>query len=217
MDPLPTPTPETKSAAELLRRAEITSKARYHAARRMAAHGWFSQWTLAALAVGQIVITLVSALGLHSSFKPQYVNFASAFFGVMVLAYSLLLGMANFAARAAVIHQCGLELGRLARRLLVMRDTGAVSRAEYDECAKQYYDILDKHENHTRTDYLVAHYEYYDSLASKLTTFSKEWWVERTGLLFVRIKLYVLHLVQFSHYIASAVLMYVWIGFMAWR
>ncbi len=207
-------TPLNLSTTELLRRVEITCKARYHAARRLSAHGWFSQWTLALLAVGQIVISLVSALELKSGFRPDYVNFASIFFGVLVLAYSLLLGMANFSARAVKLHGCGLELGRLARHLVYLRNSGTDLQDEYDRAAKMYYDILDKHENHTRTDYLVAHYEHYDSAASKLKTWSRDWLEERFRLFSVRIKLYVFHSLQFAHYVASIALIYVWIAFL---
>jgi SMODS and SLOG-associating 2TM effector domain family 5 len=214
-----TPTPLTGvsgSIAELLRRVEITCKARYHASRRLSIHGWFSQWTLALLAIGQIVIALIMALKLHMNYREQYMDFGSVFFGVMVLAYSLLLGMANFSARAVLIHECGLELGRLARHLFSLRSTGAATQADYDSCAKTYYDILDKHENHTRTDYLTAHYEYYDALAAKLAWLSMPWLVERSRLIGVRMQIYVFHTLQFSHYVISTLLIYVWILVCVW-
>lgn len=212
-----TPTGQIASIAELLRRVDITCKARYHAARRLSSHGWFSQWTLALLAVGQIVISLVTALGLHTNFKPAYVTFASVFFGVLVLAYSLLLGMANFSARAVKFHECGLQLGRLARKLVYLRDTGSLIQSEYDECAKVYYDTLEKHENHTRTDYLTAHHEYYDGKIDELEVFSRAWFIKRTHLLGVRLKIYLFHILQYIHYIASIILIYGWIYFMIHR
>ena len=202
------------AVCELLRRVEITGKARYHAARRMAAHGWFSQWTLALLAVGQIVISLASAVDVRTNFCPSYIGFASVFFGVLVLAYSLLLGMTNFSSRGVKLHTCGLELGRLARELTLLCRTGTGTKDAYDVAYERYYDILDKHENHTRTDYLVAHYEYYDAEAAQLTFGSRDWIIERLRLLGVRLKLYFFHLLQFSHYVLSVTLISVWIYFL---
>lgn len=82
-----------KSTEELFRRTEITCGARYTAARRMEQQGWAAQWTLALLAIGQIIITLIPTLKLRSNFGEAYVGFASVLFAVLVLAYSLLLGM----------------------------------------------------------------------------------------------------------------------------
>lgn len=200
----------SSSVTELLRRTQITCNARYHAARRLAAHGSFSQWTLALLAVGQIVISLVEPMGLNSNFKTGYVNFMNIFFGILVLAYSLLLGMANFSARAVKMHGCGLELGRLARQLVELKNSGNNQTNSYDECTKEYYDILDKYENHTRTDYLTSHYEYYDGKTTELSL-SADWLAKRFKLEIVRFKLYVLHCLQFSHYAMSTLLISGWI------
>jgi hypothetical protein len=207
----------TNSILELLRRSEITSKAHYNAGRRLERHGWAAQWTLAFLAVGQIIISLVPALKLRTNFGEGYLAFASVLFAVLVLAYSLLLGMTNSSARAVLMHDCGLELGRLSRKLYQLNERGNVTQAEYDACAKHYYDILEKHENHTYTDYMVAHYDYYEALASALQLFSKEWWAEHARLAFARIRTYGLHALQFSHYAISLGVMYTWIYFLVRR
>lgn len=204
----------TKSTEELLRRTEITCGARYTAARRMELHGWAAQWTLAFLAVGQIIISLIPALKLRSNFGENYVGFASVLFAVLVLAYSLLLGMADYSARAVRMHGCGLALGRLARHLVFLIDRGNVTSAEYDEAAKGYYDILDKHENHTYTDYLVSRYQHYDGVASTLEIFSGAWWRERISLAWVKARIWALTFVHLSHYAVSLALMYSWIYWM---
>ena len=204
----------TTSAEELLRRTEITCGARYTAASRMELHGWAAQWTLAFLAVGQIIISLIPALNLRSNFGENYVGFASVLFAVLVLAYSLLLGMADYSARAVRMHSCGLALGRLARHLVFLIHRGNVTDAEYKEAAKDYYDILDKHENHTHRDYLVAHHQYYDARSSKLEFFSLPWCRERTRLAWVKARILVLSALQLSHYAISLGLMYCWIYYM---
>ena len=200
-----------KSTEELLRRTEITGGARYTAARRMELQGWAAQWTLALLAIGQIIITLIPALKLRSNFGEAYVAFASVLFAVLVLAYSLLLGMADYSARAVKMHGCGLELGRLARRLVFLNNRGNASAFEYGECAKNYYDILDKHENHTGLDYLISHYQHYDAKASKLDCSDEKYWKERASLALVKAKIWTLQTIQFSHFAISFGLMYSWI------
>lgn len=200
-----------KSTEELLRRTDITCGARYTAARRMELHGWAAQWTLALLTVGQIIITLIPTLKLRSNFGEAYVGFASVLFAVLVLAYSLLLGMTNYSARAVKMHGCGLELGRLARTLIFLINQGNSSADEYKECAKSYYDILDKHENHTLLDYLESHYLHYDKKASQLYFSDKKYWIDRASLLFVKAKIWTLQTIHFSHYVISLGLMYSWI------
>lgn len=203
-----------KSIEELLRRTEITGGARYTAARRMELQGWAAQWTLALLAIGQIIITLIPVLKLRSNFGESYVGFASVLFAVLVLAYSLLLGMADYSARAVKMHGCGLELGRLARNLVFLVNRGYVSAVEYEKCAKNYYDILDKHENHTHLDYLISHHQHYEAKASKLDFSNKKYWRDSASLALVKAKIWTFQTIQFSHVVISLGLMYSWIYFM---
>ena len=198
----------TEAIAELARRVEITCKARYHAARRLNSHNWFSQWTLALLAVGQITLAVVSALKLPTNFSQSQNDFGAIFFGVLVLAYSLLLGMSNFAARAVKIHECGLELGRLVRKLYFAEKAGSLTQQEYDELSSHYYNVLDKHENHTRTDYLVAHFEYYQGRGYRKDEEPTN--LDRVKLFLVRLKIYLFHALGFSHYVISLALLAGW-------
>lgn len=138
---------------ELHRRAEITSKVRYEAARRLMAHNLFSQWTLAVLAVGQIAISVIDALDLPLNYSDRYLAFGGIFFGVLVLAYSLLLGMSNYSARSVQLHKCGLELGELARDLYLISKLNGADRQNYEDYAKKYYVILGQYENHEEIDY----------------------------------------------------------------
>ena len=200
-----TDTSTTQALEELARRAEITCKARYHAARRLNSHNWFSQWTLALLAVGQITLSVAQAIRLPLHISENWFNLGSIFFGVLILAYSLLLGMSNFAARAVRIHECGLELGRLARKLYQAQRAPAVRLSEYNDLSSRYYNILEKHENHTRTDYLVAHYEYYQARGYGTTTESRT----RFKLFVARAETHVFQILQFCHYVISLVLMVV--------
>jgi hypothetical protein len=203
-----------KSIKEQLRRTKITGGARYAAARRMEMQGCAAQWTLALLAIGQIIITLIPTLKLRSNFGEDYVGFASVLFAALVLAYSLLLGMADYSARAVKMHGCGLELGRLTRKLVFLVNRGYVSKVDYEECAKSYYDILDKHENHTRLDYLISHYQHYEAKVSKLDFSNKKYWRDSASLALVKAKIWTFQTIQFSHVVISLGLMYIWIYFM---
>lgn len=196
----------TKSYAELLRRTELTCRARYNASRRLNYHGYFSQWTLALLSTGQIVIALIMALNLEINFSVKYVTFISIFFGVLVLAYSLLLGMGNHEARSIKHHQCGLELGELARKLYLLKNGKNSSRDEYETFARKYYEILEKCENHSKADYLVAWLEYY--FPEKLSELD-------VIKIYLRIKnlwsTSIILILQFSHYVLSVGLLFWWI------
>ncbi|MDP2135145.1 MAG: SLATT domain-containing protein [Sulfuritalea sp.] len=208
------PSPASESLVELHRRADLTSKARYHAARRLRAHNSFSQWTLALLAVGQIVITLVAALKLRTSFAPAYVDFGGVFFGVLVLAYSLLLGMADYSARSVKMHECGIELGALARELFFLSRDPSATRDDYNSAAERYYSILSKHENHSGVDYIVSDCESRRGQHFQDAIFSMEWFQWHIWRGFTKAKIYSLHALQFSHYVISVALIWGWIYFL---
>lgn len=199
------------SLNELLRRADITSRARYNASRRLEALGWTSQWTLALLAIGQIVISLISVLKLPMQFSQNYVDFMSLFFGVLVLAYSLLLGMANFNARSTKLHQCGMELGKLTRKLH-LTSTLADSQADYESLVSEYYQILKQYENHKEIDYLRAHYEYYTSAIKSDP--DNAIIPNKCDLCGTQIMIYYLWAKDISHYVISIGVMFIWILFL---
>jgi hypothetical protein len=163
------------------------------------------------LAVGQIVISLFAALNLPSNFSPAYLSFGSVFFGTLVLAYSLLLGMSDFSSRAVKLHACGLELGRLARQLYELVEKNAVDEPLYKEISTEYYNILDKYENHTRADGLVARYEYYRPKMVGIDLFSRAWIGKSWDLATKLVEFALLHLLQFSHYVISVALISFWI------
>lgn len=203
--------PCIESLKELLRRVEFTSKARYNAARRLNLHSKLSQWTLATLALGQITISLVPALNLHSNYPSQYINFGSLFFGALVLTYSLLIGMSNFSTRSHVMHDCGIALGDLARRLHLLSRCPNASSGQYDSCSEKYYAILSKCENHSHQDYLntnssnlfadfINHKDMGLQKAEKYILFA--WMKSSSGFFKV---------IEFMHYFITMALMSVWI------
>lgn len=196
----------TESYKELLRRTELTCVARYKASSRLNYHGYFSQWTLALLSIGQIVIALIMALNFEVNFSERYVTFISIFFGVLVLAYSLLLGMGNHEARSIKLHQCGLELGELARKIYFFATGAKSSQKEYENFARKYYEILEKCENHSTVDYLAARLE--RNFPKKISDLN---FLDYYSRVKDASKMWFFRLLQFSHYVISLVLIGAWI------
>lgn len=191
-----------EAMTELHRRAEVTSKVRYEAARRLMTHNLLSQWTLAVLAVGQIAISVIDALDLPLNYSDEYLAFGGIFFGVLVLAYSLLLGMSNYSARSVQLHKCGLELGELARELyLVCKLTGS-DQSRYEEYAKKYYVILGQYENHEEIDYRRTKFLMLSGGSDMRVTLDR---------VFEGARLKIGYLFGFSHYLVTGFLMAMWL------
>lgn len=203
-----------KSINELLRRVEFTSKARYNGARRLGLHSIFSQWTLAYLAIGQIAISMVPALKLHNNFSEAYTNFGAIFFGVLVLAYSLLLGMGNFSGRSVVMHSCGMELGNLARELHLLDKTPEVSPEKYESAAKEYYQILAKCENHAHQDYLVTNAALKLNALAWPTAFNNRYVADLIACAYAVALSFGLKFLLFAHYMATIAIISFWFYWM---
>ncbi|EJK2100760.1 SLATT domain-containing protein [Vibrio cholerae] len=192
----------------LYKRVSVTSKARYEASRRLRSQSWFSQWTLAYMAIGQIILSMLPNFDLTTkSIPPNAQNAVAVFFAVVVLAYSLLLGMGDFSARSAKIHQCGLELAELARELKFMVDSGAlVNKDEYLGYVERYYQCLGRYENHSSHDYLVAKQEHKNEVANeegKHVPWHINWFW--TG------KIFLYRIWHFCHYPISMLVITVWV------
>jgi hypothetical protein len=181
---------------ELLRRAEITSKARYNRSRALTKHAAWSQWTLAILAVGQVVISILPIYFKINLSSKQLLEFGGVFFGVLVLAYSLLLGMANYHSRAQKMHDCGLEMGQLAKKLYLHSCGANSTNSQYLGSVDEYYKILGKYENHEKIDYLDALTD--KSGENSILTSFYHWGLRYIG---------------FSHYLISLTVMTYWIIF----
>jgi hypothetical protein len=175
---------------ELLRRTKITTKSRYRASERLERHHKLSQWTVSMISAALVFIPLVQTFGIAAGIEAIYLNATQATLAVLVLVYSLLLGQENFISRAQAMHRNGIELGRFARKLAGKGDT--IPDAEYFQLAEDYYNILDKYENHKPIDYL------YTRLAE--TPSNANEWVVYIGLW---LKARAINLIIYSHYIIS--------------
>ncbi|MFD1122155.1 SLATT domain-containing protein [Methylophilus flavus] len=175
---------------ELLRRTKITTKSRYRASERLELHHKLSQWTVSLISVALVFIPLVQTFRISAGIEVIYLNATQATLAILVLVYSLLLGQENFISRAQAMHRNGVELGRFARKLAGMGQS--VSDEEYFSLAEEYYDILEKYENHKPIDYL------YTRLSENPSNFNE--WAIFIGLW---LKARVMSLIVFSHYFVA--------------
>ncbi|EHR7165245.1 SLATT domain-containing protein [Vibrio parahaemolyticus] len=140
---------------ELYDRIRKTACSRFYAHNRLQLHNYASLWTITFFSMGLIFIPLVETFGLKSSFSPNYTNFIQVVLAILILIFSVLLSLANFAVRADRIHLCGMTLNALAFRVHKSIHEGATSE-EYAALAKEYDDVLQKYENHSSLDYLYT-------------------------------------------------------------
>ncbi|MEX2491139.1 MAG: SLATT domain-containing protein [Nitrospirales bacterium] len=141
--------------SELHRRVSMTSKARYCASRRLQFHKMMSQWTVTLIAVGLIAVSVLAISPVTLRFSLPYVAVMQIIFSVLILAYTLLLSLGDYSARAVKIHRCGMELGKIARELkpyLEKQD----DQGAYEKFVEKYYECLEKYENHETCDYFEA-------------------------------------------------------------
>jgi hypothetical protein len=140
---------------ELRRIVDIVAKARYCASRRLLAHHWFSQITLTAVSTSLIVIPVLVLGGFNKNFAPKYVEVMQIIFAVLILGYTFLLALGNFATRGESHHRCGLALSGLLRRMKPFEGKDG-HESEYNQFQREYGEILDAYENHGSADYRLV-------------------------------------------------------------
>jgi len=203
--------------SELNRRVKLTSKARYNASRRLSLQNKLSQWTLALLSVSLILISLVSASGISINFHDKYVDIMQIIFAVLVLTYSLLLATGDYSARAVKIHRCGMELGRLARKIKPFEGN---DDEKYNSFANDYYNCLEKYENHEHVDYLVSDYTSRDWYSSKeISESSGARWFQLIAAEYLtkskmKLSIWWRNVFPVSHYFISVIGVYYWLFLM---
>lgn len=205
---------------ELNRLVDITAKARYRASTRLGTHGMWSQWTLSLLAIGLIIVSVVTLSGIPTNFSEKYSDVMQIIFSVVILTYSLLLGMGNFAARAERLHRCGMELSRIVRKIKPYKGKDDEEHDSiYSDLSREYYDCLEKYENHKDVDFLSSRLEIERRKGYPDKTEEDGWasYVYKVlGTFYSRMKLWVSIrlrlLVAFCHYPLSLAFVYGWIA-----
>lgn len=140
---------------ELYDRVQKTASSRFFAHDRLKNHHSASLWTITCFSMGLIFVPLIHTFGLEARFSSAYTSFIQVVLAIVILVISVLLNMANFAVRADRIHQCGMVLNALARKIH-RHINGKSGAEEYDALVKEYDDVLQRYENHSRIDYLFT-------------------------------------------------------------
>ncbi|MEA9588668.1 SLATT domain-containing protein [Xanthomonas sp. WHRI 10064A] len=171
-------------AKELLRRAELTTKARYGAADRLERHHKLSQWTVSSISTALVFIPIMQALKVNLGTEVIYLSAIQAILAILVLVYSLLLGQENFISRSEAMQRNGLELGKFSRKL-----DGSIlniSQYQYEKINEEYYSILSKYPNHKPIDYLLTKLSANPTDAKSCARYIYHWvkWVTITCLIF---------------------------------
>ena len=132
-----------------------TAACRFAANDRLKAHHNASLWTITFFSMGLIAIPLVETFGLKTNFSSNYTSFIQVVLAIVILVISVLLNMTNFSVRAEKMHQCALSVNTLARKVHRHLNDKS-SAAKYEDLVKEYDNILQRIENHSRVDYLYA-------------------------------------------------------------
>lgn len=141
-----------QSFNELYRSVTVTTSVRYGSAARLSSHHRFSQWVITFVSVALIVIPLFQAMKVPLKQSPQLLDAVEVLLAVLVLVYSLLLGNENYLVRAEKMLTCGLDLGRLGRKIYPYLDQPH-EQTLYKKLSEEYHDILEKYPNHDSIDY----------------------------------------------------------------
>lgn len=199
--------------AELYRRVSITSKARYCASRRLLFHSIMSQWTVTLITVGLIAVSVLAISGVDLTFDPKYVSVMQIVFSVLILSYSLLLSLGDYSARSVKLHRCGMELGKIARNLQLYVAADCEDE-KYKEFVREYYDCLEKYENHEACDYLEARLSMRPELPAEASIVQAMSYYLKWSYLELRLNQVSRRFLATAHYYFVLGMVYAWIYFL---
>lgn len=138
---------------ELHDRITKTTKNRFNAQVRLEHHNKAVLWTITLSSFILLITPLAQGFGIELSKNQQLINLVQVLLTILILVVSVILSMANFAVRSERIHNCGMELNSLARKIYPKLHIEATD-SEYDFYSKEYDDILKRYENHSKIDFL---------------------------------------------------------------
>lgn len=141
--------------AKLADNVYIVTKNYLNASKRLALHDRLSQWTLALLSLGLIVLPLLTVTKIPLRYDQNIVDFAAISMAVAVLMFSLLIARNNYSVRSDRALRAGVELNELIREMRQFsKDAGKMKR--YNAFNERYGDVLRRYENVDEIDYLKS-------------------------------------------------------------
>jgi hypothetical protein len=208
---------------DLYRIIDIVARARYNAQRRLLVHASLVQFTLTFNSIALIIIPLLDLAGYNRNYSAKYVQIMQIIFAVMLLAYSLLLSMGRFESRAERMHGNGLVLSRMLRALKpFIGKNPQEKRRVYDAFYSRYYDTLEKAENSRQIDHhsAVLAEMVREGIPKRKGADTRTYLASVCTYLFrlnrLRLRVYFMWALIFSHYILSVLAMYAWIFVMVY-
>lgn len=173
---------DSGSFKNLYKKMDATSKTRFHASRRLRLHAKLSTYSVVVLSLALILISLMQAYDLGVNIAKKEVVLLQVFASVAVLVYSLLIEKNDFSNRSEKMYSCASKIGELKQKAHPLK-AGEFDQKAYDECWKEYHDLLKLYETHSnndfRGDYLRSRLEmkedYVMTRTERAITVSKVW------------------------------------------
>ena len=200
---------DSGSFKNLYKKMDATSKTRFHAARRLRLHAKLSTYSVVVLSLALILISLMQAYDLGVNIGKKEVVLLQVFASVAVLVYSLLIEKNDFSNRSEKMYSCASKLGELKQKAHPFKLVD-FNVAKYDECWKEYHDLLKLYETHSNNDFRG------DYLRAKLEM-SDDYPMSQITRIFGSMQVWMLYLFSFLSYpvmgfILGAALYWVWFG-----
>ncbi|VVM58532.1 hypothetical protein PS662_01185 [Pseudomonas fluorescens] len=128
-----------------------TVAARFQASRRLDLHNKLSLFSISLFSIILILVSLLQLVEFKFSFASVVVNIGQVFLSIVILCFSIAIGMSDFGLKSSKHHDCGVQLNELTYKL--MNKWGVVlSDQEYEQKLDEYFSILSKYDNHTEAD-----------------------------------------------------------------
>lgn len=136
----------------------VTSKCRFNAAVRLEHQSRFSFFVTTIISLGLILIPLLQFSGISLAFNSSVLSSMQIFLAVSVLVFSVIIGTARYDVCSAMLTECGNKLKRLIRSIdkYMEGDDNKFPTNKLEEFQDEYSKIVEKTENHIRSDYYFA-------------------------------------------------------------
>lgn len=136
----------------------MTAKCRFNAAVRLEHQSKFSFFVTTIISLGLILIPLLQSTGIDLAFSDKVLSSMQIFLAVSVLVFSVIIGTSRFDVRSQMLTECGNKLKQLVRSI-DKHFSGEDSNFPIEDLKKyqtKYAEIVEKTENHIRSDYYFA-------------------------------------------------------------